>query len=109
MAAAICTSLALLLFEAFSLRTLPPLLSSGLLALGANWLVVGRCLTELAPGQDLLPGALLVQLLRGLNGLEPPAEGLGREPCRFRAVEEDDGRVVDPKKNDDHGAGGPID
>jgi hypothetical protein len=66
-------------------------------------------LTKLAPGQDLLPGALLVQLFRGLDGLESPAEGLGREPCRLGAVEEDDGRVIDLKENDDHGAGGAID
>jgi hypothetical protein len=51
-------------------------------------------LIGLAPGRDLLPGALFVQLLRGLDGLEPPPEGLGRELCYLGAVEEDDGRVV---------------
>src|SRR4030095_3764401 len=65
--------------------------------------------TQLAPGQDLLPGALFVQLLRGLDGLEPPPEGLGRELCYLGAVEEDDGRVVDPHEDDDHGASGAID
>src|SRR5262245_51251308 len=63
---------------------------------------------SLAAGQDLLPGALLVELLRGLDGLEAPTEGLGREPCHLGAVEEDDGRIIDPQEDDDHGASGAV-